>query len=133
MVPFSWQPLRSAAARGAASTPRRSMRTVGGPWRSRGGRAIRTREAGAAVCSLDRNREIYPPGETLDFLGKWKLLVRVSLDRTVVFFGGVWLEKLKGQTAGFGPCFHLPGFHFGTGFLSHSQITTRSPSSAVSH
>ena len=25
--------------------------------------------------------------------------------------------------AGVGPCFHLPGFHFGTGFWSHSQIT----------
>ena len=24
--------------------------------------------------------------------------------------------------ADFGLCFHLPGFHFGTGFLSHSQI-----------
>ena len=24
--------------------------------------------------------------------------------------------------AGFGPCFHLPGFHCGTGFLSHSHI-----------
>ena len=24
--------------------------------------------------------------------------------------------------AGFGPCVHLPGFHFGTGSLSHSQI-----------
>ena len=24
--------------------------------------------------------------------------------------------------AGFGSCFHLPGFHFGTGFLSHSHI-----------
>ena len=23
--------------------------------------------------------------------------------------------------AGFGPCFHLPGFHFGTGCLSHSH------------
>ena len=23
--------------------------------------------------------------------------------------------------AGFGPCFHLPGFHFGTVFLTHSQ------------
>ena len=23
--------------------------------------------------------------------------------------------------AGFGPCFHLPGFHFGTGFLSHGH------------
>ena len=35
----------------------------------------------------------------------------------------VWLNiEQEGQTAGFGPCFHLPGFHFGTGFLSHSQI-----------
>ena len=24
--------------------------------------------------------------------------------------------------AGFGPCFHLTGFHFGTGFLSDSNI-----------
>ena len=23
--------------------------------------------------------------------------------------------------AGVGPCFHLPGFHFGTGFVSHSH------------
>ena len=41
----------------------------------------------------------------------------------------MWLKiKQEGQTAGFGPCFHLPGFHFGTVFLSflflvsHSQI-----------
>ena len=35
----------------------------------------------------------------------------------------VWLKiKQEGQTAGFGPCFHLPGFHFGTGFVSHSQM-----------
>ena len=25
--------------------------------------------------------------------------------------------------AGVGPCFHLPGFHFGTGFLSHSHMS----------
>ena len=24
--------------------------------------------------------------------------------------------------AGFGPCFHLPGFHFGAGFLSHGHL-----------
>ena len=24
--------------------------------------------------------------------------------------------------AGFGPCFHLPGFHFGTGLLSRSHM-----------
>ena len=35
----------------------------------------------------------------------------------------VWLKmKHEGQTAGVGPCFHLPGFLFGTGFWSHSQI-----------
>ena len=37
----------------------------------------------------------------------------------------VWLKiKQEGPTAGLGPCFqcfHLPGFHFGTGVLSHSQ------------
>ena len=30
----------------------------------------------------------------------------------------VWLKIQEGQTAGFGPYVHLPGFHFGTGFLS---------------
>ena len=35
----------------------------------------------------------------------------------------MWLKiEQQGQTAGCGPGFHLPGFHFGTGFLSHSQI-----------
>ena len=37
----------------------------------------------------------------------------------------LWLKiKQEGQTAGFGPCFHLPGFHFGTGFWSHSHVGT---------
>ena len=49
---------------------------------------------------------------------------------------GIWLKqrrpsaspngygsKLNHQgTAGFSPCFHLPGFHFGYIFLTHSQI-----------
>ena len=30
---------------------------------------------------------------------------------------GSKLYKELGQTAGFGPCFHLPGFHFGTVFF----------------
>ena len=39
------------------------------------------------------------------------------------FFRWLWLKiEQEGQTAGFGPCLHLPRFHFGTGFLSHSQI-----------
>ena len=32
-------------------------------------------------------------------------------------------SKLHHQgTAGFGPCFHLPGFHFGNLFLTHSPV-----------
>ena len=42
---------------------------------------------------------------------------------SLVFNKWGWLKtKQEGQTAGFGPCFHLPGFHVGTGFLSHGQI-----------
>ena len=42
--------------------------------------------------------------------------------------GAAWLRlKIKegGGYAGVGPCFHLPGFHFATGFLSHSQVYGR--------
>ena len=35
----------------------------------------------------------------------------------IVSFGCGSKLKTRGY-AGFGPCFHLPGFHFGTGFLS---------------
>ena len=39
-----------------------------------------------------------------------------------------WLKiKQEGQTAGFGPCFQLPGFRFDTGFLSHSHIAIKNP------
>ena len=37
----------------------------------------------------------------------------------------MWFSKLndRGKTAGFGPCFHLPGQPIlGAGFLSHSQM-----------
>ena len=35
----------------------------------------------------------------------------------------VWLKiNQEGQTAGFGPCFHLPGLDFGAGLLSHSHL-----------
>ena len=46
----------------------------------------------------------------------------------------MWLKiRQEGQTAGFGPCFHLPiGFHFGTGFLSHGQIRTTPPPQCAS-
>ena len=41
----------------------------------------------------------------------------------------VWLKiKQEGQTAGLGPCFHLQRFHFGTGFLSHSQMKPKTKS-----
>ena len=38
--------------------------------------------------------------------------------------GWVWLKmkRSEGQNAGFGPCFHLPRFHFGTVFFSHSRL-----------
>ena len=32
----------------------------------------------------------------------------------------------EGQTAGVGPCFHLPGINFGTVFFSHSHILSLS-------
>ena len=35
-------------------------------------------------------------------------------------------SKLNHQgTAGFGPCFHLPGFHFGYIFLTHSHMSPK--------
>ena len=36
----------------------------------------------------------------------------------------IWVRlKIKQEGyAGVGPCFHLPGFHFGTVFLSHSHL-----------
>ena len=43
----------------------------------------------------------------------------------------VWLKiQQEGQTAGFGPCVHLPGSPFGTGFLSHSHVRPRTSSEA---
>ena len=42
----------------------------------------------------------------------------------------VWLKiKQEGQTAGFGPCFHLPGLapFWNSGFLSHSQVGKKPP------
>ena len=34
----------------------------------------------------------------------------------------VWLKINQEGYAGFGPCFHLPGIHFGTGFLIHTHF-----------
>ena len=49
-----------------------------------------------------------------------------GLRRTGVYVGVVstWYgSKLNQQgTAGFGPCFYLPGFHFGYIFLTHSHV-----------
>ena len=42
--------------------------------------------------------------------------------RTLCRLTWVWLKINNRGFAGFGPCFHLPGFHFGTGFLSHSHM-----------
>ena len=35
---------------------------------------------------------------------------------------GCGSKVISWGNAGFCPCFHLPGFHLGTGFLSHSQL-----------
>ena len=35
----------------------------------------------------------------------------------------LWLKIKQRGYAGVGPCFHLPGFHFGTGFLSHRHMS----------
>ena len=41
-------------------------------------------------------------------------------------------SKLNHQgTAGFGPCFHVPGFHFGHLFLTHSHIVYMRRTNAV--
>ena len=48
------------------------------------------------------------------------MLLNVGIPHVVT---RLWLKiKPEGQTAGFGPCFHLPRFHFGAGFLSHSHM-----------
>ena len=47
--------------------------------------------------------------------------------RLALKVGGIWVwVKLNHEgTAGFAPCFHFPGFHFGTLFLSHNHILAR--------
>ena len=37
----------------------------------------------------------------------------------------VWVKIKPGETAGFGPCCHLAGFHFGHLFLNHNQVEVR--------
>ena len=72
-------------------------------------------------------------------LGQVIEVKRLSLPRVVhcaVCLRGirVWLNiKQQGQTAGFGPCFHLPGLrHFGiTPFLTHSQLWVSRCSSGI--
>ena len=45
-----------------------------------------------------------------------------SLVRSFGDLGGRGSKLNRRGYAGVGPCFHVPGFHFGTGFLSHSQM-----------
>ena len=46
-----------------------------------------------------------------------------SSSNTRLWFPGGCGSKLKKRGyAGFGPCYYLPRFNFGTGFLSHSQV-----------
>ena len=48
--------------------------------------------------------------------------VKAPSFRSVYGIYGCGLKLNRRRYAGFGPCFHLPGFHFDTGFLSHSHI-----------
>ena len=55
---------------------------------------------------------------------KTKCSIPVAFDR--------WAPRsMHNRIAGFGPCFHLPGFHFGPGVLSHSQFTLPFPCCAL--
>ena len=38
------------------------------------------------------------------------------LNPGILLFRRVWLKIKQGGLRRFSPCFHLPGFHFGTGF-----------------
>ena len=50
------------------------------------------------------------------------LLSVVLLSRMLLLYGCGSTLNHQG-TADFSPCFHLPGFHFGYLFLTHSRIT----------
>ena len=61
-----------------------------------------------------------PSKETMDFPTRiqWGLsggpLTGMRMDINIPWHLLVWRKiKQEGQTAGFGPCFHLPGLHFG--------------------
>ena len=59
---------------------------------------------------------------------------KASTDGHVVSFefpDGCGSKFTRRSYAGFGPCFHFPGFHFGTGFLSHSHIPSEFKSPTI--
>ena len=82
-------------------------------------------EGRAVRCGGDR--EMLPAGRKRGCLHSSRApnmqkrsLVRPSVDMGEPFGCGSKFNR-RGY-ADFGPCFHLPGFHFGTGFLSHSHM-----------
>ena len=64
----------------------------------------------------------WEPGQcsTLNLSFKHDYLLPVFWPRAKMYGCGSKLNR-RGY-AGCGPCFYLPGFHFGTGFLSHSRM-----------
>ena len=77
-----------------------------------------------------------PPGERASVRGRVNAVKKLSRRKVLFFFKYKYIHtymyiyiyicgcgsKLKSLGyAGFGPCFHLPGFRFGTGLLSHSH------------
>ena len=54
--------------------------------------------------------------------GRWAASPKSEL-KQASFPNWVWLKIKQEGLRRFGPCFHLPGFHFGTGLLSHSQFS----------
>ena len=65
--------------------------------------------------------QMFPDGESDPIRSAFRSFQKQNMSSSGWIW--VWLKmNQEGQTAGSGPCFHLPGFHFGTGFLSHSHM-----------
>ena len=67
-------------------------------------------------------QEMFQQEGDVEFLRDSSLFSRGSVEREIVLIYGSGSKLNRRGYAGFGPCFYLPGFHFGTGFLSHSHI-----------
>ena len=65
----------------------------------------------------------FPPQKLADFpAGNERMNAMNNPPGGFPFWNGCGSKLNRRGYAGFGPCFHLPGFHVGTGFLSHCRI-----------